>query len=68
MKCTSNNLPKIDALVAAKAQSPEMEKVMKAVLKRESNYGQNPAAYVANKAGGVIGEVGRIEANVTTTT
>ena len=50
----------IDALVAAKAQSPEMEKVMKAVLKRESNYGQNPAAYVANKAGGVIG-IGQIQ-------
>ena len=50
----------IDALVAAKAQSPELEKVMKAVLKRESNYGQNPAAYVANKAGGVIG-IGQIQ-------
>ena len=50
----------IDALVAAKAQSPEMEKVMKAVLNRESNYGQNPAAYVANKAGGVIG-IGQIQ-------
>ena len=50
----------IDALVAAKAQSPEMEKVMKAVLQRESNYGQNPAAYVANKAGGVIG-IGQIQ-------
>ena len=50
----------IDALVAAKAQSPEMEKVMKAVLKRESNYGQNPAAYVPNKAGGVIG-IGQIQ-------
>ena len=50
----------IDALVAAKAQSPEMEKVMRAVLKRESNYGQNPAAYVANKAGGVIG-IGQIQ-------
>lgn len=50
----------VDALVAAKAQSPEMEKVMKAVLIRESNYGQNPAAYVANKAGGVIG-IGQIQ-------
>ena len=50
----------IDALVAAKAQSPELGKVMKAVLKRESNYGQNPAAYVANKAGGVIG-IGQIQ-------
>ena len=50
----------VDALVAAKAQSPELEKVMKAVLMRESNYGQNPAAYVANKAGGVIG-IGQIQ-------
>ena len=50
----------VDALVASKAQSPEMEKAMKAVLIRESNYGQNPAAYVANKAGGVIG-IGQIQ-------
>ena len=50
----------IDALVAAKAQSQEMEKVMKAVLNRESNYGRNPAAYAANKAGGTIG-IGQIQ-------
>ena len=50
----------IDALVAQKAQSPEMEAIMKAVLKRESNYGQNAAAYKPNPAGGVIG-IGQIQ-------
>lgn len=50
----------IDALVNAKATDPTMKAVMVATLKRESNYGQNPAAYVPNKAGGVIG-IGQIQ-------
>lgn len=50
----------IDALVAQKAQSPEMEAIMKAVLKRESSYGQKASAYKPNPAGGVIG-IGQIQ-------
>lgn len=44
----------LDALVAQKASSPEEAAVMKAVLQRESTYGQNPKAYTASKEG-IIG-------------
>jgi hypothetical protein len=44
----------LDALVAQKASSSEEAAVMKAVLQRESTYGQNPKAYTASKEG-IIG-------------